>query len=106
MTPSDDTMLDTITSHELTHSLQSQYFDLNKYLEPNGKKGPALSDEVNARKFIVEGEATFAMFAYLVTAKTGATTIDDKTMAALQMRLKLTGNLSDRSIADHDQSAS
>ena len=95
MTPSDDTMLDTITSHELTHALQDQYFDLNKYLEPNGKKGPALSDdEINARKFIVEGEATFAMFAYLVTAKTGATTIDGKTMAALQMQLKLTGNLS------------
>lgn len=95
MTPSDDNMLDTITAHELTHALQDQYFDLSKYLEPNGKKGPALSDdEINARKFIVEGEATFAMFAYLLTAKSGATTLDEKAMAGLRMQLALTGNLS------------
>jgi hypothetical protein len=95
MTPSDDNMLDTITAHELTHALQDQYFDLTKYLEPNGKKGPALSaDEQNARKFVVEGEATFAMFAYLITAKSGSTTIDDKTLRALKLQLKLTGNLS------------
>jgi hypothetical protein len=61
MVPKDDMGLDTIAAHELTHALQDQHFGLDAYLSTT----PELDDDqANARKFIVEGEATLTMFAY------------------------------------------
>jgi hypothetical protein len=66
MAPDSELMLDTISAHELTHALQDKHFDLTKYLPPGMDDDAAI-----ARKFIVEGDATFAMFAYMATDKSG-----------------------------------
>lgn len=67
MAPDSDVMLDTISAHELTHALQDHHFDLVKYLPPT------LDDDSSiARRFVVEGDATFAMVAYLATQAVGA----------------------------------
>lgn len=67
MAPDNDMMFDTISAHELTHALQDKHFDLTKYM-------PITLDEDAgiARRFVVEGDATFSMFAYLTTDKAGA----------------------------------
>jgi hypothetical protein len=78
MVPDSDLMLDTISAHELTHALQDKHFDLTKYLPPD------LDDDQGiARRFIAEGDATFAMFAYMATDKAGP--------SALPKLLKLLG---------------
>jgi hypothetical protein len=62
MVPDSDILLDTMSAHELTHGLQDQRFDLTKYMAPK----PALDDDAQfARQFVVEGDATFAMFLYM-----------------------------------------
>lgn len=66
MAPDSELMLDTISAHELTHALQDKHFDLTKYLPPGMDDDAAI-----ARKFVVEGDATFAMFAYMATDKAG-----------------------------------
>jgi len=60
MAPDNDMMFDTVSAHELTHALQDASFDLQKYM-------PSTLDDdaATARKFVVEGDATFAMIAYL-----------------------------------------
>lgn len=47
--------------HEIVHALQDQHFDLEKYAG-----GEPLSDEAMARQAVVEGDATLAMFNYLL----------------------------------------
>jgi hypothetical protein len=62
--PEGDAMLDATSAHELTHGLQDQHFDLKGYMG-EGSAGPKLDDDAaNARRFVVEGDATFAMFLY------------------------------------------
>jgi hypothetical protein len=69
MVPKDDMGLDTIAAHELTHALQDQYFGLDAYMAPK----PELDDDqAMARKFVVEGEATLTMFAYMAEEMGGA----------------------------------
>jgi hypothetical protein len=54
-------------SHELYHAMQDQYFDLTRYMEPNGKSGPAFNaDEQLARSSVVEGEASYIMSLWMV----------------------------------------
>jgi hypothetical protein len=60
--------LDMFSSHELTHALQDQHFDLKQYLQP---KTPIDDDQRTARNFVVEGEATLTMFAYAGQAGLG-----------------------------------
>ena len=43
--------------HELTHALQDQYFDLERFID-----GDPLSDEGTARTALVEGDASLVMF--------------------------------------------
>jgi hypothetical protein len=50
-----------VLAHELAHALQDQAFDLEAY---DGDKVPGLDDDQKlARRCVVEGEATFLMFA-------------------------------------------
>ena len=66
MVPDSDAMLDMVSAHELTHALQDEHFDLNKYAPST------LDDDAGvARHFIVEGDATFAMIAYLAADSAG-----------------------------------
>jgi hypothetical protein len=79
MAPDNDTMLDTISAHELTHALQDQNFDLTKLMSPT------LDDDAGiARRFLVEGDATFSMLAYLAAGTKGTD--------AIAMMMKLIGS--------------
>jgi hypothetical protein len=51
-----------VLAHELTHALQDQSFDLEKYLRAADDN----DDESNARQAVVEGYATAAMMQYLI----------------------------------------
>ncbi len=70
--PKDDAKWDAIiVAHELTHALQDQHFDLEAY---HGEKAKVLDlddDEDLARRFVVEGEATFLMFAHALGSGVG-----------------------------------
>jgi hypothetical protein len=93
MVPSDDSQLDGMSAHELHHALQDQYFDLGAYLEP--KDGTQLSEDVgNARKFVVEGEATLTFFHFLVRAmKPELKTLNDS-LGLLKFALGAAANMS------------
>jgi hypothetical protein len=64
MVPKSAMLLDTMSAHELTHALQDQHFDLTAYLGGRGNTQGLSEDEIQARRFIVEGEATLTMMAY------------------------------------------
>jgi len=72
MVPDSDMMLDTMSAHELTHGLQDQHFDLQKYMPSGAASQKALDDDHQAaRRFVAEGDATFTMFLYQVVEMTG-----------------------------------
>jgi hypothetical protein len=77
MVPELDMMLDMFTAHELTHALQDQHHDLVKYLEP---AGTLENDVINARRYIVEGEATVTMFAYALAPLAGGDPMTHKSI--------------------------
>jgi len=92
MAPDDDTMFDTISAHELTHALQDHNFNLINFMPPT------LDDDAGiARRFVVEGDATFSMIAYLATDAKGAD--------ALPMMIKLIGSqiesMANMSVSDY-----
>ncbi len=97
MVPTSDMILDTISSHELNHALQDQHFDLNKYYYGHDGDGPPAftEDELAARRFIVEGEATFVMMAYAMYSMAKQNILADPKMAgALRSQLQMMANLS------------
>jgi hypothetical protein len=59
-------LADVMNAHELTHGLQDQHFDLETYVGEGEQKGKIdfSTDEITARRFVVEGEATLVMSAY------------------------------------------
>ena len=61
MVPDNELMLDTMSTHKLTHALQDQHFDLTKYLPSDAGID---DDAATARRFVVEGDATFVMLLY------------------------------------------
>jgi len=84
MVPDNDLLLDTMSAHELTHALQDQHFDLAKYLPSD----TALDDDAaTARRFVVEGDATFAMLLYSMHAMLGAD-IPPTMLGALREQIK------------------
>ena len=105
MVPELDFVLDMFTAHELTHALQDQHHDLVKYLEP---VGALENDSVNARRYIVEGEATVTMFAYLLAPQADGDPMTHKTMwPTLKGQLELGSKMSlDQMTADLKQQAS
>jgi len=84
MVPDNDIALDTITAHELTHGLQDQHFDLQKYMPPTLD-----DDHSSARRFVVEGDATFAMFLYAI----GKPKVDPKMVNLLRGQIEQFANL-------------
>jgi hypothetical protein len=68
MVPDNDTMLDTMSAHELTHGLQDQHFDLQRYMPDDGADANKLDDDHQAaRRFVAEGDATLTMFLYTLS---------------------------------------
>jgi hypothetical protein len=68
MVPSSDLMLDTMSAHELTHALQDQHFDLDRYLPSNHQLD---DDAATARRFVAEGDATLVMLLYAMRTMLG-----------------------------------
>ncbi|HEX8111824.1 MAG TPA: hypothetical protein VF516_29030, partial [Kofleriaceae bacterium] len=68
MVPSSDLMLDTMSAHELTHALQDQHFDLERYLPADSKLD---DDAATARRFVAEGDATLVMLLYTMRTMLG-----------------------------------
>jgi hypothetical protein len=66
MVPDNDLMLDTMSAHELTHGLQDQHFNLQKFMPEDDKSLD--DDHQSARRFVAEGDATFTMTLYMYTA--------------------------------------
>jgi hypothetical protein len=103
MVPTDAMTLDMFTSHELTHALQDQHFDLEHY---QGLDGHELDeDSANARAFVVEGEATFTMFAYAaqMTPHQDGVEIDPLDKAHLAAVKSLLAAGANMTIADYKQ---
>jgi len=63
---------DGVMAHELTHALQHQHFDLIAYDGGPDNQQHLSDDERAARRYIVEGEATFVMLAYQAASGSGA----------------------------------
>lgn len=68
MVPGSDLMLDTMSAHELTHALQDQHFDLERFLPADGKLD---DDAATARRFVAEGDATPVMLLYTMRTMLG-----------------------------------
>jgi hypothetical protein len=68
MVPGSDLMLDTMSAHELTHALQDQHFDLERYLPSDDKLD---EDAATARRFVAEGDATLVMLLYTMRTMLG-----------------------------------
>lgn len=67
--PKDPLMFDSVVAHELAHGLQDQHFDLATFIAGT-KDAPLSADEQLARKFIVEGDATFTSVVFIAYSKT------------------------------------
>ena len=63
---------DGVVAHELTHALQHQHFDLIAYDGGPDNAQHLSDDERAARRYVVEGEATFVMLAYQAASGSGA----------------------------------
>jgi hypothetical protein len=98
MVPDNDTMLDTISAHELTHALQDQHFELAKYLPSDASLD---DDAATARRFVVEGDATFVMLLYTMHGILGDQ-ITPPVLAALRGQIT---RLATQSLADLEAQA-
>ena len=89
MVPDAPAILDMTSAHELTHGLQDQHFDLKKYLEEDDHGVSKLDDDQQAaRRFIVEGDATFTMFLYTAGDMTGLSEPTPKLVNMLRDQLE------------------
>jgi hypothetical protein len=88
MTDMNEASLGMIGAHELTHAFQDQRYDMRSFLT-----GPAVTESLStdaalARQFLVEGQATWAMTAYVMRQQ--GMRIDTATLGLLfQMQNKM-----------------
>jgi hypothetical protein len=75
-----------VIAHELVHALQDQHFDLAKF-DGDGKERADLDDDARtARRFLVEGEATFVQMAWQMGSGSGPKkSLGPLTVAGLRM---------------------
>lgn len=95
--PQNDQMVDFLVAHELTHALQDQHFGLAKVFAPTDDDGQLNSDALNARRYIVEGDAMFAAILYGVYAKTRMTELHGAELNAVR---KYLAQLASMSVSD------
>jgi hypothetical protein len=84
-----DAMLDTFSSHELTHALQDQHFDLTKYVSDYQHVD---DDTAAARRFIAEGDATFVMLLYAFHSMVGKGDVTPELLATIQKQIEKFAN--------------
>ncbi|HEY1550477.1 MAG TPA: hypothetical protein VGG28_21765 [Kofleriaceae bacterium] len=93
--PDSDAALDMTSAHELTHGLQDQHFDLQTYLPDEGSGSTKLDDDASAaRRFVVEGDATFTMFLYMEMEKSPDKPIPATAIDGLVQQLGMFTNMS------------
>jgi len=91
--PDAPALLDITSAHELTHGLQDQHFHLSKYIGEDASGTSKLDSDVQtARRFVVEGDATFTMFLYAMGDLAGA---KDPSPEMLDMLAKQLGSMGD-----------
>lgn len=71
-------MLSQVVGHEIAHGLQDQHFDLERHMHPLEHHG----DAEQARRFVIEGGAQAAYFAW-VSGEDGLESIDDSVLDAM-----------------------
>jgi hypothetical protein len=109
MVPNSDLVLDSISSHELSHALQDQHFDLEAYYgqgsaAPKGGSPAFTEDELNARRFVVEGEATMMMVAYTTYAMAKLNLLDEPYRDKLRAQLAIMANMKPEQLAEMSKS--
>jgi hypothetical protein len=100
MVPKSSMLLDTMSAHELTHALQDQHFDLTAYLGGRGNTQGLSEDEIEARRFIVEGEATLTMMAYQTQVLTKLNILDPAYVQQARMGLAQAAGLKISQLAE------
>lgn len=83
MVPDSDSVLDVISAHELVHGLQDQRFDLQKLMSPQLD-----DDALIARRFVVEGDATFTMFLFAAAEASKSDTVQDMILKVLRAQIE------------------
>jgi len=85
----DSQLVDMISSHELVHALTDQHFDLDRLIMRPAREGRLTEDQVQAMRFLVEGDATYIMMLRTVMGMLGrmkalapGQSIDEATLAA------------------------
>jgi hypothetical protein len=94
MVPDAPAMLDITSAHELTHGLTDQHFDLKTYMAENANGHSTLDDDAqSARRFVVEGDATFAMFIYAMSDMAGSSDVSPQLMKMLRGQIESMGDV-------------
>lgn len=85
----DDPKRAPVVSHELVHALQDQYFDLERF-SGDGDDAGLDEDERQARRFLIEGEATFLMMAHgLGSGPPSERRLGSWSVAGLRMEIRM-----------------
>lgn len=78
----------TLYSHELTHGLQDQHFDLDRFVMQQATEG-LNDDELLARQAVVEGEASLVMTIWQMKSLTGKDPSDATLDAAVRVQASM-----------------
>jgi hypothetical protein len=101
MVPDSPAMLDAASAHELTHGLQDQHFDLKKYMAEDAHGASTLDDDAQvARRFVVEGDATFTMFLYMLADSLHVNEPTPAVIAAMRTQLENFTNMDTNAMVD------
>ena len=96
--------LEVMTAHELVHGLQDQNFDLRHYVgepSPNHAARVKLSeDQINARRFVVEGEASVMMWVYKAAKALEVEVADTAVMIQTRALVAMMGSMSWQTMAE------
>lgn len=82
-------LLGSLYAHELTHGLQDQRFDLQKYMGMD-TPGSLNEDELFARQAVVEGEATLLMTLWAMRRELGSNPPPEVVEQAIEMQSQMT----------------
>ena len=89
LVPNDPSLLDVLSAHELTHAVQDQHFALLAFLGGRGNAKGLSEDTINARRFVMEGEATLLMMAFMLKGKSGADVLARDKLGGLQQTIQM-----------------
>ena len=95
--PEDESMLDVMSAHELTHALDDEYFDLDAYTDD--PKHLMSNDVQQARRMVAEGEATLVMLAYQAKVAAQQDIFDPRNRAVEKTMVSMFAQLDSEALA-------